>query len=126
MENSTVAKVYKKAELVCIIAALCVIARLAWVMMTPLSRADFDRQRWLAAADHPEQRCAMTGDLLKRHVRLGMSKGELLALLGPSGRDGDNPVAYYLDYCQTDIDPDTVDFYFDAQGKLLRHEVKTH
>lgn len=123
MDTSIVAKVYKKAELVCIIAALCVITRLAWVMMTP---EDFDRQRWLAAEDHPQQRCAMTGDLLKRHIRLGMSKSELLALLGPSGRDSDNPVAYYLDHCRSDIDPDTVDFYFDAQGKLVRHEVRTH
>jgi hypothetical protein len=33
---------------------------------------------------------------------------------------------HYLGFCQTPIDPDTLDFHFDTHGLLTSHEIKNH
>lgn len=130
MKTETVVAWYIKAE-VAFVTVLTVLALyLGWVMFSsPFSRADFDQQVWARAA-HDSDRCDTRGEmidsLLKKHVQIGMEKSKLVALLGQPDNDHGGEISYYLGFCQTFVDPDTLDFYFDNQGALTKHVVKNH
>ncbi len=103
---------------------------LGWLMFSsPFSRADFDQQAWAAltaANDNNCERGAMLDSLLKKHVQIGMQKSKIVALLGKPDKDNGGVAFYYLGYCQTFTDEDTLDFYFDSQGALTKHAITTH
>ncbi len=96
---------------------------------SPFSRADFDQQAWAAltaANDNNCERGAMLDSRLKKHVQIGMQKSKIVALLGKPDKDNGGVAFYYLGYCQTFTDEDTLDFYFDSQGALTKHAITTH
>ena len=113
----------KKIQFFWAAGLVCLIAWGIWVAMTPTARENFDSQRWIADAN---LRCGMTSDLVKRHARPGMSREQLLALLGPPEKDRTIEPAYDLGFCQSGVDPDTLTFYFDQQDRLTTYAIKTH
>jgi outer membrane protein assembly factor BamE (lipoprotein component of BamABCDE complex) len=129
MKTETVVSFYKKAELVCLIAFGLLLLYLLWVTFSsPFSRANFDAEHWaeVVGKDDACTRGSMVNDLLKNRIQTGMQKEFLLAILGKPDRDDGREVSYYLGFCQTFVDPDTLDFYFDAEGKLTKHEIINH
>lgn len=70
----------KKIQFLWAAGLVCLIAWAICVAMTPTARENFDSRRWLADAN---LRCGMASDLVKHHARSGMSREQLLALLGP-------------------------------------------
>jgi hypothetical protein len=113
----------KKIQLLLAAGLVCLIAWGIWVAMTPMARENFDSQRWIADTN---LRCGMTSDLLKRHARPGMSREQLLALLGPPEKDGSTKIEYGLGLCQSGMDEDLLTFYFDSQERLTIYNVSTH
>lgn len=49
-----------------------------------------------------------------------------VALLGKPDSDRGGEASYELGFCQTFVDPDTLDFYFDSHGVLTRHAITNH
>lgn len=134
MKTDTVVRWYVKAEVACAAAVMLPVLLFAlylgWLKFSsPFSHADFDQRAWTAvpvANDNNCERGAMVDSLLRKHVRIGMEKSKLVALLGKPDHDHGGKASYYLGYCQTFTDEDTLDFYFDRQGALTKHEIKTH
>lgn len=64
------------------------------------TREDFDRAAWRAAGagDLPTftTRGRMSDDLVARHLRVGMSRSQVLALLGEPDQPSTTEVVYYL------------------------------
>ncbi|GJI89269.1 hypothetical protein [Duganella hordei] len=129
MQTETVATTYKKAERACLAAVALLVLYLLWeVFSSPFSGADFDEKRWADAAGHDDTciRGAMVNDLLKKRVQIGMSRSSLVAIVGKPDHGDGMEISYYLGFCQTPVDPDTLDFYFDSRGALTRHEIRNH
>ncbi len=66
----------------------------------------FSREKWLS---YPEKRAYMASDLLKRHELAGMTKDEVVSLLGQHNNDygyfsEENRLVYYLGGERTIID----------------------
>ena len=120
---------YKTTKLAFLIAGAALVASVLWLAFSsPFSGADFNQRGWAAAAGQDERciRGSMVNDLLKKHVRIGMTKEKLFAVIGQPDDDRGAEVSYYLGFCQTPIDPDTLDFYFDSQGMLTKHDIINH
>lgn len=64
----------------------------------------------------------MTSDLVRRHARPGISREQLLALLGPPEKNGSTKIEYGLGLCQSGMDEELLTFYFDAQERLTTLE----
>lgn len=130
MKTATVVAWYVKAEIVCVAAVALIVGYLGWLMFSsPFSHAEFDQRAWALitpATDNSCARGAMVDSLLKEHVQIGMQKSQLVALLGKPDYDHGGEASYELGYCQTFVDPDTLDFYFDQQGALTKHVIKNH
>ena len=64
-----------------------------------LFRRPFDPERWeargLSEGDRKRRRWAMSANLVKRHLELGMTRAEVEALIGPP--DADPPLAAHQD-----------------------------
>jgi hypothetical protein len=109
---------------------------LSWLLllrMDPFNQTQFDRQAWVAA---PPDRGPMTRDLLRRHLKKGTGRQEVLALLGkPNGRVTykGQPLVEGAGYERTReilryslgawsgyrMDPDYLDLAFDESGRLI-------
>jgi hypothetical protein len=129
MKTETIINPYKNAKLACVIGvALLVMYGLWSIFSSPFSRAAFDEKHWadVAGRDDTCIRGAMVNDLLKKRIQLGMPKSDLIAIIGEPDRSDAADISYYLGFCQTPIDPDTLDFHFDTHGLLTSHEIKNH
>lgn len=90
----------------------------------------FDSQKWKDADPESGEREAMLRDLFKNHVRPGMSRQQVLNLLGkPTPRDHypcfqapPEDTASTLCYTVSlGLDPCTLLLAFDAQGRFIHH-----
>jgi hypothetical protein len=129
MQTETVATIYKKVECACVAAVALLVLYLLWaVFSSPFSRADFDETLWANTAGHDDTciRGSMVNDLLKKRVQIGMPRSSLVAIIGEPDHVDGMEISYYLGFCQTPVDPDTLDFYFDSHGALTRHEIRNH
>ena len=129
MKTETAVSLYEKAEAACVTVLTLLVLYVGWLMISsPFSRADFDQQAW-ALASHDDDNCTraeMVDSLLKKHVRIGMEKNKLVALLGKPDHELGDETSYDLGFCRTFVDPDSLDFYFDQQGALTKHVIKNH
>lgn len=94
----------------------------------------FDQAIWLASRtlepdslDYPRSR--MVSDLLWRHLRLGMRKDQVRALLGePDGESSDSQMRtidkYWIGYYGwLAIDPSFLRLTYDSSGKLIEIDI---
>ena len=74
----------------------------------------------------PQPRYAMLGDLRANHLKRGMTRAEVVALLGPPDRpSGVALVDAYLVGCSVS-DPITLDCEYDAAGRLTGTWIVEH
>jgi outer membrane protein assembly factor BamE (lipoprotein component of BamABCDE complex) len=90
---------------------------------------DFDSNQWKAlqnstARDNP--RAGMISDLQKRVLRTGMTRAELIALLGePDLTESEgNRYVYEIGTSAFGVDYEYFVIEFDSAGKLLRHSIR--
>lgn len=91
----------------------------------PFDDRPFDREVWLAEAGLPgpdNPRGQMYEDLLEKHLKKGMTKAEVLALLGkPDATSRSRLFSYELGmWSGMRIDTDTLDVEFDGTDKVKR------
>jgi hypothetical protein len=82
----------------------------------------FDANLWRTANTSKQNnpRCLMQRDLKQNHLKLGMTKAEVTALLGEP-RDDDQTTSYYLGFCNPfGVDAVALGLEFDSQDKLTR------
>ncbi|MBI2301307.1 MAG: hypothetical protein HYU66_20555 [Armatimonadetes bacterium] len=118
------------------IAAILLVGTLAGVFLLRhwpswQSRRRFDAAVWRqysGSSDWKNPRGPMVRDLQRRHLRVGTRRADILALLGkPDSGDKPRLVSYRLGaWSRFRMDPDTLDLYFDAQGRLTRTDVVQH
>jgi hypothetical protein len=120
---------YRKIEAAWVSALTLLLVYLGWmVFSSPFSHADFNLRDWALAA-HDGTHCTrgeMVDSLLRKHVKPGMEKTELVALLGKPDKEFGDESSYDLGACQIFSDMDSLDFYFDRQGTLIRHVIDGH
>jgi hypothetical protein len=83
---------------------------------------EFDAAFWqISSTDGQDTpRCLMQRDLEQNHLRLGMNKIEVLALLG-EGETTEQSLSYYLGFCNPfGTDGVALGLEFDASDKLSR------
>jgi hypothetical protein len=82
----------------------------------------FDPALW-RTADTGEQdnpRCLMQADLEQNHLKLGMTKAEVISLLGEPER-AEQTTSYYLGFCNPfGVDAVALGLEFDSNDKLTR------
>jgi predicted negative regulator of RcsB-dependent stress response len=82
----------------------------------------FDAALW-KTADTGEQdntRCSMQADLEQNHLNLGMTKAEVVALLGETEQT-EQTLSYYLGFCNPfGIDGMALGLEFDSNDKLTK------
>jgi hypothetical protein len=82
----------------------------------------FDPAVW-KTADTGEQdnpRCLMQADLKQNHLKLGMTKAEIITLLGEP-EETEQTTSYYLGFCNPfGVDAMALGLEFDTSGKLAR------
>ncbi len=80
----------------------------------------FDRVAWQAPHSPADVRCRMQRDLEKNHLRIGMTRAEVVALLGDGGATKQR-LSYALGFCHPfGVDGYTLELDFDAEDKLIR------
>ncbi|MCC2668438.1 MAG: hypothetical protein K0Q72_909 [Armatimonadetes bacterium] len=109
---------------------------LSWLLLLrldPFNQARFDRQAWVAA---PGDRGPMTSDLLRRHLKKGTGRQEVLALLGKpdqrkthqgkplvegAGSERTREILRYSlgNWSGLRMDTDYLDLAFDESGRLI-------
>ena len=93
-----------------------------WMGPAVFDEIPFDRKVWLAYEKNKDGniRKRMFHDLRRRHLRPGMSRNEVLRLLGkPTREDGDH-LDYYLGPDALDIDTNELILELDASGCVVR------
>jgi len=119
------------SQLVLVVAVLSLGAGLKWISGTPLDNREFSRSEWM---DGPRQnRAFMAYDLIENHLQAGMSRDEVLKLLGnPSIGSGSNysndssqSFKYWIasSWLRTPGDDTYIYIHFDKDGSLIESEV---
>ncbi|QNA87520.1 hypothetical protein G4G28_01850 [Massilia sp. Dwa41.01b] len=110
----------------CAIGAVAVLGLLSFCSyLSPFNKAPFDAARW-RSPEHEDARCGMVDDLRSRLLGRGQDMRGVTAVLGEPHPSRERVSSYYLGYCSTSFDPDTLDIAFDEQGKITSVEVVTH
>lgn len=90
----------------------------------PENGRSFDRRQWLqtdpGATDSP--RLSMTGDLLRRHLKPGMTRAQVLDLLGPPEDEGPAEAIYPLGGYTGFLVVEELRVHYDEAGRLIRGE----
>ncbi len=63
-------------------------------------------------------RCLMKSDLEQNHLKLGMTRAEVIALLGNEGIS-EQGLSYYLGFCDFSIDGMSLSLEFSGENKLI-------
>ena len=91
---------YKRAVVAFIVLSAC--ATIATVVAVPSNRRAFSQELWKEARDTSSPsntenpRASMVDDLLKNHLKVGMTKEQVLALLGPPEQDRQESLWYHI------------------------------
>jgi hypothetical protein len=94
-----------------------------WRISQAFPRAiTFDAELWhtadLSEQDNP--RCLMRRDITENHLKLGMTRAEVIALLGEVEAN-EQTTSYYLGFCKPfGVDAVALGLEFDSQDKLSR------
>jgi outer membrane protein assembly factor BamE (lipoprotein component of BamABCDE complex) len=91
----------------------------------------FDRELWHTyhqSMDRDNPRGNMADDLRENHLRQGMKKDEVIALLGEPDFDEQTHVFKYTlgMWSGTRIDYDSLDIEFDLSGRLVKTSIVQH
>jgi len=86
MRESTGKKRIRVVHIVLLICAVLLLAFLAWFLF-PILNIPYSKERWVAYKTYERiitvtDRQRMTDDLIKNHLKVGMSKEQIMALLG--------------------------------------------
>jgi hypothetical protein len=119
------------------IAGVMAIPALHDTVFNPFATERFDRAKWLAAAstsdwEYRNPRGPMAEDLRRDHLRKGMRRAEVRALLEKSDNSQAEDAAansdrYYLGHWGTmSIDGDYLIIHYDKSGRLASTEIYTH
>ena len=81
----------------------------------------FDRDKW--AADI-EMRFVMSKDIRSSKMLIGLTREEVIGILGNDFGEHKNIITYYLGYATANIDPDVLEIYFE-DGKVVRVSQRT-
>ncbi len=99
-----------------------------WAMRERLSFGDqpFDPVRWMAPIDtaHPCTRGDMVRDVKQRLLHRGMSKTEIMVLLGRPAWEDEAQIEYDLGFCHGDVHG--LRLYFDQQERLVHSAIAQH
>ena len=114
-----------------ILLSLCVAVALfggwvAWLRYQDARSRIFDAAVWREARGTAYVRGRMVPDLVARHRLEGMTRAQVVALLGPPGQQREGTFVYNLGYPDDDlfpIDPYLLTIEFDARGVAVRHAV---
>ena len=87
----------------------------------------FDANRWKSWEEGQDEeewglRWRMIRSLVKTHNLVGMSRAEVVDLLGKPDSEGRNQLHYYLGISGHGIDTGTLSLYFDNQGRVNKYE----
>jgi len=93
---------------------------------------NFDREKWVKSVqefvDDGSLKCLpsarMAGDLEKRVIQPGMSRGELIALLG-GYETNESSIRFVLGACMTGLQAQDLVIYFDGVGKVTRAQIES-
>ena len=102
-------------------AVVVLAAAAAWILPQLVIGGRFDSSVWMAdAADACTEvadgdRAAMVGDLMEHHLRAGMTKKEVLALVGRPHQHDDRAWSYGMG-----VDCEFLHLHFDGNGRLAR------
>jgi hypothetical protein len=90
----------------------------------PFNNKRFDTAVWIHSHDNNDEdnlRGEMYKDLVKNHLSKGMSKKDVIELLGDPDYEAEGYVLnYYLGFLGFGIDPSFLRLEFDKNGKLLK------
>jgi hypothetical protein len=118
-------EVYRGVRLIAGLAAGVACCGVLLFKADPFNQISFNRQVWLTSPDGMDcPRGKMAGDLLRFHLNKGMSKQEVVEVVGtPDGKDrtdtGQEVYRYYLGcWSGLRIDEDYLDVVFDASGRV--------
>lgn len=97
----------------------------------PFNDLPFDQKTWASNAnsrDNDNPRGLMADDLLRKHLRKGMTRNQVQALLGePDFSSSSNPWEYMLGcWSGFRMDADTLDVYFDDSNNVSRVRITQH
>ena len=81
---------------------------------------DFDRAAWVKTPE--EHRYVFTDDLIDRRILVGMSRSEVVALLGPPARNDPSEIMYVVD--DDGIDAIVLSLEIGLEGRVLRVRVR--
>lgn len=122
--NSHSALMNKAAPIIFIV----LIATCAYLMRGKVPHARFDKHLWQAANLNLEEnwslRWDMMNDLRNRYKLVGMTKNEILALLGSPGYKINSEFSYYLGYSKTGINTGSLTITFNDQAVVTQVRVR--
>lgn len=91
---------------------------------TPFDNRVFDRELWIRNYDnyHPDNpRAEMIYDLTKNHLRAGMTKGEVIKLLGkPDRRNKRHFISYLIGMQGFVADPGQLEFELNDENRVIK------
>lgn len=108
--------------------AAILLAALAYFAYGAIAGGHFDQTGWRDADLSTRIRADMVGDLVERHPLRGMTRQQVVALLGPptpTDKWPDAGMVYLLGPDGADIDHEWLLLDLDNRGVVARHEV-TH
>jgi hypothetical protein len=93
----------------------------------PFEERPFSQDIWLANHNNPDPlnpRVEMADDLMKHHLRKGMSRRDVLRLLGrPDRLDEQRRVSYHIGMQGFVTDPGQLEVEFDTKGTVVGFRV---
>ncbi len=114
-----------------LLGALCIVIIVSWGALvlidyidTPFDNRDFDHELWIRNYDnyHPDNpRAEMIADLIENHLRPGMTKSEVIKLLGkPDRRNERRFISYLVGMQGFAADPGQLEFEFNDENKVTK------
>jgi hypothetical protein len=94
--------------------------------LEPFESAVWKAEKPTGGIQHTERRC-MIRDLSRRHLKRGMTRAEVVALLGePRGLHGARTMDYWLGYPRwwVTLDHDILEIHLDDAGKVVDWKVR--
>jgi len=91
---------------------------------TPFDNRAFDRELWIINYDnyHPDNpRAEMIYDLKRNHLRAGMTRGEVIKLLGkPDRRNKRHFISYLIGMQGFVADPGQLEFELNDENRVIK------
>lgn len=103
---------------------------LPYIIFPHPRQTPFDRAEWARLSnskDGKSERGGMADDLINNHLKKGLSRGEIMLILGsPDSQTGDGCGRYYLGWYKSFMDPESLVVCFSENGRLAKTYIWRH